>query len=244
LSKTVILSLVNFTQVPSSAFLSIHHRHSLRSYEVAAQFILEPFFQKHTVITSLGVLKKASNYLEKCLHTGVEWFLKHIYDNFSIDDMTSNERYWHIYEKMGPNCAVSVFPDREGSQFYGDEIFYFRDGLFAASLATQVPIIDQVIVEPTPNTAHTTIDFLLHTPPKNQAQVFTNADDYALWRIQNQTTITAYTLECEKVFRKQLKLREHEKESFSHQGLCDIMENSGIEKRIQRNSYYVGKPRP
>jgi hypothetical protein len=243
MSADVVVSFINFFEVPKEAFFGIHHRQTLRAYEVAAQFILEPLFVKHVVITALGIfsMRKGSGLLRQLKRNAILWFLKHIYNDSNIDDMASDDKYFHIFKSLVPNGAVSVFPDREGSQFYGDEVFYFRDGLFAASLAAQRPILDHVIVEPTPSASYTTIDIMQYDPPQLNVPEIKSASEYAVWRQLNQDIIAKYTRDCEEKFRLQLKKIEREKASNDIQGMCNLEDYIGIEKRISRNSYYVEK---
>lgn len=242
MSPTIAISFINFDFVPNRAYFSIHHRQSLIAYEVAAQFILEPFFSDHTVITALGIhTKKTSNsILRPFMRSLVLSFLTYTYNDSNIDEMSSEDKYWHIACTLkNENSCVSVFPDREGSQFYGDKTFYFRDGLFAASLYHQVPIIDHIIVEPTPSSPETTIDMLLHSPPTlNECPSATNSAEYLQWRQTNKYLIQKYTIACEREFRKHLDFREKQKESNSAgQGICLTKDFIGIEKRIKRNTF-------
>jgi len=237
MSNKVAVLFVGFQSVPETAYFAMHHREMLLSYEVGAQFLLEPFFEDHIVITDHR--KNNQGFLK---HIGasdaVLGILKHIYNDSNIGGLSSEERYWHMVSVMKPKACVSVFPDREGSQFYGDETFYFRDGLFAASLYTQVPIVDHIIVEATAAHDETNIDILLHQPePIDECPVFT-LEAYTKWRHENQGLIDRYTTQCEARYREHLKKMESLKASNSlGLGLCHFSDYVNIEVRIKRNSY-------
>ena len=242
MSNKVSVRFIGFESIPETAYLSVHHREMLLSYEVGAQFLLEPFFNDHVVVTdhrknTQGILKhiKASDLVLS--------ILTHVYNDSNIGGLTSEERYWHMVKVLKPGACVSVFPDREGSQFFGDETFYFRDGLFAASIFTQTPIVDQIIVEATATHDETTIDIMVYWPPAIDSCPVRTIEAYTEWRHSNQALIDRFTTECEAKYRLQLKKMESLKVSnTSSQGLCAFNDYVGIEKRIKRNSYIKRLP--
>lgn len=242
MSNKVAVRFVGFQRVPESAYFAMHHREMLLSYEVGAQFLLEPLFSDHVVITDH---RKNRQGLLKYIGASdlVLSVLEHVYNDSNIGGLTSEERYWHMVKVMKPGACVSVFPDREGSQFFGDETFYFRDGLFAASIFTQMPIVDHIIVEATAAHDETNIDILLHEPPKIDHCGVWSLEAYTPWRRAHKELIDTYTLECETKFKKHLKQMERLKASSSLAlGLCNFSDFVGIEKRITRNSYVKRLP--
>jgi hypothetical protein len=204
------------------AFLSVHHRHALKTYEVGAQFLLD--FENHSVITE--------NHLKRY---NIDFVCKHLFGQINIKDLSSDERYWTIVKAMRPRTAVSVFADREGSQYYGDQAMYFRPGLFAASIYTQVPIIDQIIVEPTEAVDETTISLQIWWPPKIAEPICcTTATEYSKWRQNNVTIIQAFMRACESRYKSNVALEESMKISSSAiAGYCEP--NPTIERNNKRN---------
>jgi hypothetical protein len=56
--------------------------------------------------------------------------------------------YKEFLDTAGPMIVI-VFPDKFGSQFYGDTRMFYRDGAFAAALAAKVPLVDTLSMYPT-----------------------------------------------------------------------------------------------
>jgi hypothetical protein len=208
-------------QLPKEAFLSVHHRHALKTFEVGAQFLLD--FPKHSVITE--------NHLKRY---NIDFVCQHLFDQINIKDFSSDERYWTIAKAIRPRTAVSVFADREGSQYYGDQSMYFRPGLFAASIYSRVPIIDQVIIEPTEAVDETTISFRIWWPPHVEGLCCTTALEYAQWRKQHALVIENFMLACQADFLEHVATEEAIKASSSSLwGFCEP--NETIERNTIRN---------
>lgn len=206
----------NVKEWPTKVFLSNHHRRSSGCIDYVTQFI--PDYKNIKVVTDFS-----SSGLFGAL-------LGHFFPNFSIRKMTSDEKYWSLVSLTHSTDAVSVYPDRDGSQFFGDTSMTFRPGLFAASMYTGVPIVDLVVVEPTGAHDDITIVFNLWRPPgptwksKESRNALDDtvgaveAVEYATWRHENKNAIDKYTLECENDFKVRLSAIEAAKSP----GFCQI----------------------
>jgi hypothetical protein len=110
----------------------------------------------------------------------------------------------------------------------------FRDGLFAASLATQVPILDIVVVEATPGVPETIVDIKMWTPAKSEPFKGT-LDSYAAWRLQNKTAIKAFTRACQDSFFNTLTALEDSRASCGLvEDVCPV--NPSIDAALKRNN--------
>lgn len=185
----------------ASTYVSMHHRQS-QAIEPFVQFIPAAMFKDYAVITDSNfsfIFKKFFNY---------------VYNDVSIKKLSSNQRYWAIVKNMKNNKATIVYPDREGSCYTGDTHYYFRDGLFAASIYHQVHILNFVIVEPTASLNYTDVHIQEFKPPKIIKPIACkDAEDYERWRLENKELIWAYTLECEKAHKEKIKELEDYKVS-------------------------------
>lgn len=207
---------------PPKVFLSCHHRRTVYEIDLCAQFIV-PYDVK--VITDrkypLRIIKMLSAYL---------------YNDTSINEMKSIERHWAIPKIMldvPDGTAISTFPDRDGSQFYGDQGMTFRPGLFAASIYTGVPILDITIVEPTESCDCTHIVFTRWDPPIIDSQRCSSAEDYEIWRQVHKSDINAFTLWCEADFKKRVKFLEDQKATCArHEKVCA---DTTVDERYQRS---------
>lgn len=239
MSTKVVITYVNFKELPKTSFMSMHHRMPLHHLECFAQFIFAGHFKNQKVLTALtrvfengpfgdfleNLLNKASNY---------------IFGSLTITPCkNSQERYWAIAQGVKEGECLSVFPCRESSQYFGDSEFYFRDGLFAASIFRQLPILDFVMIEPTATKDYTTIDVLQFTPPQHNSETVTNADEYKIWRIKNYQIIHDYTQKCESEHKARKASVEAECAScyaIDKNGFCEA--SHVVEYDIRRNRSY------
>jgi hypothetical protein len=215
---------------PSKVFLSCHHRRTLYEVDLCAQFLVSYFYKTFKVITDLkkpfAILGPLSTYF---------------YNDTSINELSSDERHWavaRIMQDASDSTVISTFPDRCGSQFFGDQGMVFRPGLFAASLYTSVPIIDVTIVEPTESVDAIHIVFTEWTPPKIESKKCFNAEDYFAWRQEHNAEIKEFTLKCERDFKERLKSLEESKASCGVvEQECDNIKHvdDRVEKAMERN---------
>jgi len=189
-----------------NVYLSCHHRATLHQVELYAQYMFNSLFDTYFITT-----------LKTCFVPVLSYTLGYI----NIRSMKSEERYWTLVTELQNSSkkALSVFPDRSGSLHYGYTKHYFRDGVFAASLFTGIPIIDILIFEPKANKPSTTIEIRLWTPNAFQCtdthQVH-NASDYTAWRHLNSVAIQAYTKQCETEYKSRIQELEEQYSS------CDV----------------------
>lgn len=230
---------------PEKVFLSCHHRRTLYEADLCAQFLVSYFYKTFQVITDI---KKPFSAVLGPLST-------YFYKDTSINELGSQERHWSIAKLMinaESSSAISTFPDRCGSQFFGDTGMVFRPGLFAASLFTGVPIVDITMVEPTESCDCIHIVFTQWDPPKTSRSLkdstqVTTASEYAIWRDENKALIQSFTLECEADYKSRLARIEHSKESCGlSEQVCEniVQVDDRVQKAMERNknaSMYVFK---
>jgi len=192
--------------------------------------LFQIYFKKFTVFTAL---LKDSKYF-----TILTTLTKHLFNDFNLNSLkTSNERYFKVAEVMKEeNSGAFVFPDRDGSQYYGDRSMSFRDGVFAASLYTGVPILDLIVIESSSACENTLLEMHMWHPPTLACPTYLDCEAYALWRKEHETDILAYTRECQKNYFDRLDVLEPENASCA---LDDAQAVSAISKTrdaaIQRN---------
>jgi hypothetical protein len=184
-------------------YIACHHRETIQKVDTCAQYLFSSIFDTYFI-----------SVLNAC-----KWsFFQSMFGFIYIKHMNSDDRYWSLVETMlhANKKALCVYPDRSGSLYYGYQDFYFRDGLFAASLFTGLPIVDILVFEPKANKPETTIELRLWSPDHvNQGQV-QNAKDYSVWRHANKHSIDAYTSKCEAEYKSRIQELETVHKS------CDI----------------------
>lgn len=241
LSKSVIVSFVNFDEVPKSAYMSIHHRKPLQHLECFAQFALSGFFKKQKVLTSLGRQFGKPGPINNSLEGLFNRLMSFVFNSVSITTLpTSEDRYWNLVTVLGENECLSVFPCRESAQFYGDKEFYFRDGLFAASIFSGIPILDFVMIEPTATKDYTTIDIIQFLPPSVSTDGVTDASSYAIWRTKNCQLIYDFTQHVEAAHKFHVtKLESLYASCYAEHQNGFTEANATVDKDIRRNRSYV-----
>lgn len=219
------------TTWPDKVFLSSHHRRTLYEIDLCVQFLVSYFYSTFKVITDL---KKPCAMLDP--------ISTYIYTDTSINHIGSDDRHWSIVNIMQDSrgsTAISLFPDRCGSQYYGDHGMVFRPGLFAASLYTGIPIIDITIVEPTESVDCTHIEFVQWQPPVVECkQTCNDAAEYKEWRRANKNIIKDFTLACEADFKRRLASMETSKASCGiGSQVCENVTkvNDRFQKAMERN---------
>lgn len=212
---------------PAKAFLCCHHRKGLRTLDCCAQYLP---YAKTLVITDLNE------------NPWTKPFSRAIYGNISISRLPSNEKHWTLVKSIQSADALSVFPARDGSTFWGDTSMSFRTGLFAASILTGLPIINMILVEPTPAQDVLDIEFTLWLPPNIAPNIdsgFTvrTADEYSRWREQHATLIAMFTRACEIDYKARLYSIEARKASCSLHGneVCTLKEEAFTRRALRRN---------
>ena len=232
----------NVQTIDKSSYIANHHGYYLHKIDFYLQFINSSMFEEPmTVVTDLcfNPKQKFINYLFNS-------FINIFFKNFSLKNFTTNEKYWAIVNCLGSNNSVSVFPDREGQQFLGDTKYYFRDGLFAASVYTQKNILNYVIVDKTEIDDFVDVHVQQFTPPRIESLqqiICKNENDYAQWRKTNFNLIWTYTLDCENKHKIKIKEFEDRKSScaLGHENeVCKISrEIKNLENNIKVNKRYL-----
>ena len=176
-------------------FVAMHHRawRAQRHMEYFAQFALLRAFQNvHVVINH-----RASGPWKSAL-------MAHLFGAINLAQIdTSDARHEAIVSLMlhgqttTKSTAVIVYPDKHGSQALGDRSMCFRDGLYSAALATGVPVVDILALEPTaarpwPSLVATLVRHRPTSLPWTQS-----VESYASWRDRSAKSIQAFTMEAQ-----------------------------------------------
>jgi len=229
-------------QKPTKAFICMHHKNIPESkFENYIQFVNSFIFND-----SIPVITDFPYHSKYKLRNNIANFLfRIVFNNISIKGLGSEEKYWTIVKAMQGHNAVSVFPDREGQQYFGDTSNFFRDGVFAASILLQIPILNYSIVEKTPADNFSDIFIDQFEPPKldpfngvlfNEKNTVNSANEYSKWRLKHFELITKFTLECEAKHRAKIFQLESKKASCTLNQFEVCKPNVDKEKLIARNN--------
>lgn len=226
-------------EIPKRAFIGMHHKNIDESkFENYLQFINSYIFNESTAVITdwpYATKYKLKNFIANTL-------IKLIFNNKSIKGLGSEEKYWSIVQAIRTHKAVSVFPDRDGQQYFGDTGYFFRDGLFAASLFTEVPILNYAVVESTPSDPYADVYIDLFNPPQasdsfiNDCRTICDSGAYAQWRLDNFEKIQLFTRQCEEKHQQRILEIESKKASCafdSEFGTCAI--NAQREILLKKN---------
>lgn len=197
-------------QRPKKALIGMHHKNIPESkFENYVQFINSYLFND-----SIAIITDFPYDSKYKLKNNIANFLFNLaYNNVSIKGLGSDDKYWTIVKALRGHDAASVFADREGQQFLGDTSNFFRDGLFAASIFMQVPILNYAIVEKTPADEHSDIFIDMFEPPYLPLSSVEGPKQYAKWRLEHFKLITDFTLVCEQKHKSRIHQLESKKAS-------------------------------
>lgn len=244
-SDTFHISFLNFDKVKPRAFSTCHHRRTHYPLEVYVIFLLISQYKTYRTIVSDN-----KGFLSSIINT----VSKYVYGSVGINNLDSDERYW-LFANAKEDLTVG-FPDRESQQYYGDTQFWYRDGIYAASLYTQEVIYEHAIVEETASCKFINIVIYEIRPPAlppsetRKENACKTKEEYALWRQKYKNEINAFTRDCEKQYKLIVKDLEDKKASCFLQDrneLCELKpsELKTLNKDLLRNKsfpeYYFKK---
>jgi hypothetical protein len=181
-------------EFPEKAYISCHHRRPTHDLDFASLFLYEPYFEKFRILTSIEFLKGLPPRV-------ADWIGYRAIQNVNLLRLATTERFQCLVDLMdAPRSAVAVYPARDGMQYFGDMTYTFRDGLFAASLYTQVPIVNILTLEPTAIRPWALFVANLWVPPSvSKVDLEGNLIPFSDWRSNsvNKKSIALYKRTCE-----------------------------------------------
>ena len=181
-------------ELPSQLFVSVHHRHHAGISDYFSVALLSSFDRVVTVINPLPWHGVSTIINAKTIKGKSE---------------TLDEKFFSIYDFMGPRTAVVVYTDRRGSPYFGHTGMILRPGIFAASLAHQIPIMDVAIVQATPVYHEMTTHVSMHVPKQlNESPNIHCSFTYKTWRDAHASDIEFYRLDTQSVFRNKISALE------------------------------------
>lgn len=175
-------------KLPKFLFVSAHHNFRMRGHVIIPPAFLTQYERVYT-LTSIKFVKTFFD---------VSAIVNYLIGSIDLQKTPKEDHPFNLMENMqksiaeGVSCAIIVYSTRSNSAFLGDKSMCMRKGIFAGSLSLQVPILDIITVEPTPNVQETTVDLQLYNPPYEKTQFFQDAKDYNIWRENNTKSIDAY----------------------------------------------------
>ena len=218
LSKRVLCTGLPNT-MPYCAYITAHHRRTATPLEYHAMFAFLGQYDVVRVAIALNTQRLAP--------LGLRWLPRFVFGAIDFKSLEGPDaKYYSIYEPMrdcilkGQRCAVIVFPDIAGSTYWGDTTMTARKGVYAASLALGVPIVDIVHFEPSV-TDEATVDVSVYEAPTKQS-VFLDNDAYKTWRRDNDAGISSFRHKLSQEFMR--KVAHHE----SNYGVCPSGDANGV----------------
>lgn len=217
---TRVIGLPN--KLPKFVFISAHHNFRISKHHIIPPAFLTNYDRIYTITS---------------LHFKVGFFDISSIVRFligAIDLKNKKDKYYDILEPMqkslmdNASCAVIVYSTRSGSGYFGDRTMCMRKGIFTASLALQVPIMDVFSIEPTPSCLETTVNISMYVPPTMERETF-STEYYRVWRQNNSNIIDKYNMNVQDSYIAKLSSIEDSKASCAlddDNGVCHEWENS------------------
>jgi len=242
----------SITSMPRVALGSVHHRFS--KIDVLTQFLFGLFYDN--VKVAVAIFKKF--YALTVLYFVLfDAFLLHSYHKES--KVRHDHKSWLVVHellqavnKKTESTILNIFSDRDGCLYSGHEEYWFKHGMFAASLYTGLPILDLLISEPTASNETLHIELVQWTPKalgsQHQSRCAKCTDSnqlqsdcidcitqFATWKRLNRDQIRMYTLECEADYKARTKIFESCKTSCEtiQTSFCAV--NQGPNTRVMKN---------
>jgi hypothetical protein len=139
--------------LPKRCILLMHHRRhhhpGLSVSEFSDAAMLMPSGVPFHFLTgrnwgqSKSMMHQLQGFIEKKAYCALD-----VAETYGSDKTEGYYRVLEPFQKEGPMILI-VFPDKFGSQFWGDNRMFYRAGAFAAAMAAGIPIVDTVSMYPT-----------------------------------------------------------------------------------------------
>lgn len=212
------IELSGLTEIPNRPmYIACHHRLPCHGADDLVHFMLAGLWPHMSV--ALGHHMK---WLER--FPGLLGFF-----NGQVLPKSTEDRYLFVLNQP----SMSVFVDGNGSQYPGDRNIGFRDGLFAASMATGRPILDVLFVEAGPSGGRSALDLVLWVPP-NVPRFYGSSSEYVTWRLAHRESIAHWTFQCHADFQSRLgKLEAPRLACETSEGQCPAKPNKGHETNLR-----------
>lgn len=216
---------------PKHAFITCHHRMKLqvnRSLDLYSSLLLASKFDEVHIAIGFGGLSLVKPLMRLAFGT--------------LDLVASKDPHWALAAPIaaarvaGRSCAVVVFPDRDGMQYWGDRSMCSRNGVYAAALALHVPIIDILALEPTA-VAPDTLFHVRHIHTARPTVTKFCASRYTEWRQQNKESIQSFKKAVHAEYLRALDSLEGARGSCTlHEqlGTCDLLLEATINQSVER----------
>jgi len=128
--------------------------------------------------------------------------------SITLQDIRAEQGQRTMHSRDTRDTCVILFPDKKGSLHPGCRTMFFRDGIFAASMYSQWPIVDIVWIEPEQSADHSCkVVFSLWNPPPVQNHL--EYDTMYDWYLANKTDVRKYAKACELQFKQMLDMIEY-----------------------------------
>jgi hypothetical protein len=212
-------------KLPKYLFLSAHH-----NFRIPFHYIIFPAF-----LTNFDKVFTVTSLKFPALGIDFSSLLNHLINSIDLINVPKEKQYFDIIEKMqecirkSESCAVIVYSTRSGSSFLGDRSMCMRQGMFAASMALQVPIMDVITCEATPTHKETDVNVRIYEPPSHQQTFFKTKEDYTEWRKSNQNHIQLYNQSVQNSYMERVEALEGSKAScglYDSTKMCDDEEEN------------------
>lgn len=216
--------------VPEYAFITCHHRMKLevnRSLDLYSSFLLANNFDEVHIAIGFGGFGVFRPLMTIMFGT--------------IDLVRAKDPHWALVQPIvaaraaGRTCAVVVFPDRDGMQYWGDRTMCSRNGVYAAALACDVPILDIVAMEPTP-VAPESLFHIRHIDCA-RPRVSALGPSYKDWRDANTLAVQTFKNAVHSQYLKTVDSLESARGSCSLKdqlSTCDLSLEATINQSIAR----------
>lgn len=148
----------NFTpaELPPKVIFMCHHRHALRGprtnqTDMSLLFWLSSMYPDYSVLTGFDFSLHNTNAL--WVATIIRLYAWAYNSKYTRRGFTDGDNYWTVAQTIKKALdsrerhAIMCFPEYSGQRFSGDRDMCPRDGIFAASLRYNVPLIDLTYVE-------------------------------------------------------------------------------------------------
>jgi hypothetical protein len=225
--------------LPGQLFVSVHHRWTATPMDY--QLIFAFLRQYDEVHVAIGLNTKALR----------RWRLGFLFEAaFGAIDLTacktSDDKYWSLVRPfqaaVGRRIAVVVFPDIAGSTHWGDRSMTPRNGLYAAAVGLQVPILDVVHMEPTPACSYTSVQCRLwdarHTAEKPVDPQAMDPTSWSLWRRHHTLEIEAFRDQVHGFYVRTIEALETACaacDPFDMEPVCPVRDEREIVHNMTRN---------
>ena len=197
-------------KLPKFLFVSAHHNFRIQMHHIINPAFLTNYENVYTV-TKIDFKILGSINITKQINF--------LINSIDLINKSVQEQFYDVVSPMqthmnqNQSCVVIIYTTRCDSAFLGDTSMCMRKGIFAASLALQVPIMDVINVEPTPSVQETTVDISIYDPPAMNACTQASKEDYENWRHIHEKEINHFNDNVQQSYLQRVSAVEDSKAS-------------------------------